>query len=228
MTIFRYALYRVFRNKVNLLFLILVPIACIFLPGADYWPFFPYGYQYFGIIMLFVGIRLATIILEDRIQGVVKRLSVAPISYFRYLSQHLLAYAVIMISQCVIVVVGGVILGQELFQPILLLMLYISFSFTSLAIALAWISIYRSKEVAFLIYMSIIFLAALLGGVLVPLEVFPEMLKRVAVILPTYWLSEGMTWIVYGKQITDYLIINGILWLYTIVFVIIGSTRRMH
>lgn len=228
MTIFKFALKRSFSNTTNLIFLTLSPIACIFFPNGEEWPFLPYGYQYFGIVILFVGIRLATIMLEDREKGVVKRLAVAPISHFQYLSQNLLAYSVILILQCAIVVYGGVIFGQELYQPGWLLFLYVSFSFASLAIALAWISIYRKKEVSFLVYMSLIFIVVILGGLMIPIEIFPDLLKRIAVIFPTYWLAEGLDWIVFGEEFLDFLLINGVLWLYTIVFIIIGSTRKLQ
>lgn len=228
MTIFRFALKRSFSNKTNLVFLTLFPITCIFLPAGDPWPFLPYGYQYFGILILFIGIRLATIILEDREKGVVKRLAVAPISHFRYLSQNQLAYSVILIAQCAIVVYGGVLFGQELYQPSSLFFLFVSFSFASLAIALAWISIFRKKDISFLIYMSLIFLIVVLGGLMIPIELFPDLLKRIAVIFPTYWLAEGLNWIVYGEEMLDFLLINGVLWLYTIVFMIIGSIRKIH
>lgn len=227
MTIFYYTLKRSFGNLTNLIFLTLAPAACIFFPAGEGWPFLPYGYQYFGIFILFAAIRLTTIILEDRAKGVIKRLAVAPVSYLRYLVQHLLAYAVILIMQCIVVVVGGVLWGQELHQPFMLLTLYISFSITSLALALAWISIYRNKDSSFLVYMSLIFIIVVLGGVMFPLELFPDVLKRLAVLLPTFWLSEGINWIAYGERISEFVLIHGVLWLYTLIFLVIGSTRKM-
>ncbi|MFA1819851.1 ABC transporter permease [Virgibacillus oceani] len=228
MTIFQFALKRTFSNTTNLIFLTLFPIGAIFLPSGEAWPFLPYGYQYFGIIVLFVGIRLANIILEDRQKGVVKRLAVAPVTHFQYLSQNLLSFAVIMVIQCIILVYGGMLYGHELYQPGWLIVLFISFSFSSLAIALAWISLYRSTETSFLVYMSLIFLLVLLGGLLVPLETFPDILKRIAVVFPTYWLSQGIDWIVFGEEISEFLMINGVLWLYTVIFLVIGSVRRIN
>lgn len=228
MTIFRYTLIRSFGNKTNLLFLTLFPVICIFLPQGELWPPLPYGYQYFGIVMLFVGIRLATLIIEDRVNGVVKRLAIAPISYLHYLSGHLLAYAVIMVLQCVIVVYGGVAIGRELAQPDWLLLLYVSYSFVALAIALAWVSIFRSKDTAFLVYMSLIFFMSILGGLIIPLEMFPDLLKRLAVLMPTYWLERGLDWLVYGERMADYWIVQGVLWLYTILFVTIGSFKKLY
>ncbi|MFC4596847.1 ABC transporter permease [Cohnella hongkongensis] len=228
MTIFRYALKRSFGNKTNMIFLGLFPIACLFLPSGQNGVLFPYGYQYFGILLLFVGIRLASQVLEDRAQGVVKRLAVAPVSHLRYWSQNLMAFFLIMGVQCAIAVYGGVLYGHELYRPLPLLLLYVSFSLTSLAIALAWISLYRVKETSFLVYMALIFLIVVMGGLLIPLEIFPESLKRIAVILPTYWLVQGQTWVASGERVADFLLINAVLWLYAVIFAIIGSARKMH
>lgn len=228
MTIFCFVLRRSFGNLTNLFFLTLAPIACIFFPVAEAWPLLPYGYQYFGIVILFAAIRLTSIILEDRAKGIIKRLSVAPISYFQYLTQNLLAYAVVMIMQCVIVIGGGLIWGQELYQPLALLILYVSFSFAALALALAWITFYRNKDSSFLMYMALIFLVVVMGGIMIPLEIFPDLFKRIAVLLPTFWLSEGLNWVAAGEVVDEFLFINGVLWLYTLVFMVIGSTRRMQ
>lgn len=228
MTIFYFALKRSFNKLTNILFYMLIPLICIFLPADEVWPHLPYGYQYYGIIILFVGIRLASMMLEDRQKGIVKRLAVAPIHHFHYLSQNLLAYVIILIIQCLIVVYGGVLYGHELVRPTALLLLFISFGFAALAIALAWISFFRQKDVSFLVYMSLIFLIVILGGLMIPIEIYPDLLQRIAMVFPTYWLAQGLNWVVFGEDLTDFLIIHGVLWLYTFIFVIIGSTRKIQ
>lgn len=228
MTIFYFTLKRSFGNLTNLLFLTLAPVVCIFFPGSEHWPPLPYGYQYFGIVILFVAIRLTTIILEDRAKGVVKRLSVAPISHYQYLSGNLLAFAVILAIQSVIVVGGGVLWGQELHRPLALLILYISFSFTALSLALAWVSVYRDKDTAFLVFMALIFLVAVLGGLMIPVQMFPPVMQRTAVLFPTYWLAEGLNWIAHGQRTGEFAIINGVLWLYGLICMVIGSKRKMQ
>lgn len=228
MTIFCFTLKRSFGNLTNLLFLTLAPVVCIFFPGGEGWPPLSYGYQYFGIVILFTAIRLTAIILEDRAKGVVKRLSVAPISHFQYLSGNLLAFAVILIAQSAIMVGGGFLSGQELYRPLALLMLFVSFSFTALSLALAWISVYRDKDTAFLIYMALIFLVIVMGGLIMPVQMFPPALQRTAVLFPTYWLAEGLNWIAHGQRTGDFAIINGVLWLYGLIFMVIGSKRKMQ
>jgi len=46
--------------------------------------------------------------------------------------------------------------------------------------------------------------------------------------LPTYWLTQGLNWVANGEAVVDFLVINGVLWLYTLIFLVIGSTRRMQ
>lgn len=227
MTIFKYAFKRTFRDKTNLIFLTLFPIGAIFLPAQEYWPLLPFGYQYFGVLILFVSIRLTGIMLEDRQKGVVKRLAAAPITHFYYLWQNLLAFAIIIIAQCIIVVIGGVLYGHELYEPLNLLILYIVFSLTAIALSLAWNSLYRSKGSSFLVFMAVIILMALLGGTFFPTDMLPDTLENIAVIFPTYWLAEGIEWIVLGNDSADFLLINGVLLLYTFLFLIIGSIRRI-
>lgn len=227
MTVYTFALKRSFRDKTNLLFLMFFPIAAIFLPSQAYWPSMPLGYQYFGILILFVAIRLTGLLLEDRQKGVVKRVAAAPISHFRYLLENLLAFATIMLGQCVVVIVGGVLYGQELYQPFLLFILYLAFSLTAIALALAWNSFYRSRESSFLIFMSVIILISLLGGLIVPYEMLPEWIQKLAVVLPTYWLYKGIEWIVHGGEAIDFIFINSVLFVYSLLLLIVGSIRRI-
>lgn len=227
MTIFHFTLKRIFKNVTNIIILMLFPVVFIFLPSGDDWPLLPYGYQYFGILLLFVGIRLATMLLEDRKKGLIKRLSVAPISHFKYLTQNLLAFVVVLIMQCLILIFGGLLVGHELYQPFWLLLLFISFSFTSLALALGWITFFSKKDVAFLTYMSLIFIMIMLGGLMIPVQIFPDLLRNIAYIFPTYWLAEGINWVRYGDDISDILLYNGVLLLYAAIFLIIGSSKKL-
>lgn len=228
MTIFIFSLKRIFRNPTNLIFLTFFPLVAIFIPATEPWPLFPIGYQYFGILILFVSIRLTSNTLEDREKGIVKRLAVAPISHLTYLWQNLLAYIMILIVQCAIVIGGGVLYGQKLYQPIWLLVLYILFSCASLTLALVWNSLYRNKESSFLVFLTLIILMSVVGGLMMPTEMLPDALQRVAVMLPTYWLAEGLEWIALGTgKMSNFLFICGTMLLYTVLFLVLGSMRKI-
>lgn len=227
MSLFRLALIRSLRNRTNAVLLLLPPLAIVCMPSAEYWPTVPYGYQYFGVLLLFLGIRLTSQIMEDRAQGIHRRLAAAPFSYFYYLVQHLLAYVLILGLLCVSVVVLGIAIGQPLHQPLRLLALYLSFSVTALALALVWISYYRNKHTSFLVYMSLVSLAVVASGLIVPHLLFPEWLIQVAYFLPTYWLAVGLDAVGTLAPESAWLQAIGILWLYTLLLMTLGSFRKL-
>ncbi|KMK77925.1 ABC transporter permease [Alkalihalobacillus pseudalcaliphilus] len=229
MTVFYYAFKRSIANKTNLFFLFLFPVILIFFPSAEYWPHLPYGYQYFGLFLMFISLKLTGLILEDRMRGVVKRLAVAPISHLRYLTQNLIAYFIILVIQCGILIGGGVLIGLELYQPFWLFILFVCFSLSAIGFSLMWISFFRSREMSMIIFVSVISLIAVLGGVMIPIELMPDVLQKVAIVFPTYWLAAGLDWVVFGDQgVKDFLAINGMLILFTILFLIIGSARKLR
>lgn len=88
--------------------------------------------------------------------------------------------------------------------------------------------IFRNKEISMLIFMSIISIIALIGGVLIPIELLPELLQKIAIILPTFWLAWGIDWIVFGGELKEFLLVNGMLILYMFLFLITGSAKKLH
>ena len=74
-----------------------MPIILVFLPDLE-WPPIPMGFQYYGVLLLFIAARLTAIIIEDRTRKTTLRISVAPITHFQYLWQNLLAYSVLLIG----------------------------------------------------------------------------------------------------------------------------------
>lgn len=228
MSLFRLALIRSLRNRTNALLLLLPPLAIVCMPTAAYWPSVPYGYQYFGILLLFLGIRLTSHIMEDRAQGIHRRLAAAPFSYFYYLLQHLLAYVLLLALLCAVVVSLGVAIGQPLYQPFRLFALYFSFSVTALALALVWISYYRNKHTSFLVYMSLVSLAVVASGLIVPQMLFPDWLIQAAHLLPTYWLAVGLDAVAVPEPSDAWWQAIGIIWLYNLLLMTLGSLRKRY
>ena len=206
MTIFAFVFKRFFRKKSNSIFLLMLPIGCIFLPTGE-WPPIPLGFHYYSLLLLFIASRLGGIILEDRINKTLLRVSVAPISHFQYLWQNLLAYTIILTAvNMVFVLLGVIVHGESLLSPILLFIIYTVFSMTALGFSLAWYSLFRNKEAAFSILGGIIIIMAMLGGVLWPVEIMPEYLQRAVMLLPTYWAAEGTLLVAFGAPTEDLVI----------------------
>lgn len=227
MTIFYFVFKRFFRKFSNVAMILILPIAAVFLPVGDFYPL-PMGFQYYGLLLFFIAARLAGIILEDRSNRTLLRIGVAPITHFQYLSQNLLAYSMLLILlNGVVVILGKLYHGETLMAPLWLFIIYSFFSLTAIGFCLAWYTLCRNKEAAFTLLSSIIILMGMIGGVMWPVEIMPAVLQRVAMFLPTYWLAEGVLLAIMGKPARELLLPLGMMLLFSLSFLILGSKRRI-
>ncbi|AOY78057.1 ABC transporter permease [Clostridium formicaceticum] len=227
MTIFYFVFKRFFRKFSDVLFLCLLPIASVFLPAGEWLPI-PLGFQYYGIILLFVAAKLASILMEDRTNKTLLRIGVSPITHFQYLWQNLLAYSLILMGLNLVFIIAGVILhGEALISPILLFIIYAFFSMTAIGFSLAWYALFRSKEAAFSVLTGVIVLMSMLGGIMWPVEIMPIPLQRGALLLPTYWFAEGIVLISFGASILELVLPLVMMFMFSIVFLLLGSRRKI-
>ncbi|WP_080836235.1 ABC transporter permease [Cohnella massiliensis] len=227
MTIFVFALKRSLRNVYNLGLLLVAPLLVMFWPPNEGSPL-PVGYRYFGIVQLFAAAKLVHIILEDRMSRVVVRIGAAPVTHFRYLLQNLLAYALLLIAQAAVAVAGGILAHGEVFPaPFALFLLFACFAMTAIGFSLAWCSLFRNKEASLSVMSGVIMLLCLVGGLFWPVEIMPPFMRRAAMILPTYWLAEGITLASFEAAWTKLIVPVGMLLMFTLLFVLTGSKRRM-
>ena len=227
MTIFLYVYKRFFKSTSNVVFFFIIPIVAVFLPVGEWHPL-PGGFQYYGIILLFIAARLASIISEDRSNRVLLRIGIAPITHLQYLVQNLMAYSTILIFINIVFVIAGVLVhGAILINPILLFINYCIFSFTAIGFSLAWYSLFRSQETAFSILIGIIMLMAMLGGMMWPVQIMPAIIQRIAMLLPTYWLAEGILKVALGATLQEILLPLAMMVMFSAAFIIIGSKRKL-
>ncbi|AKL95964.1 ABC-2 type transporter [Clostridium aceticum] len=227
MTIFTFVFKRFFRKPSNVVFLLILPIASVFLPVGEWLPI-PLGFQYYGLLLLFIAARLASVIMEDRMNKTLLRIGVAPVTHFQYLWQNLLAYSIILIAvNLVVVIVGVAVHGGKLISPVLLFIIYSFFSMTAIGLSLAWYSLFRNKEAATSVFGGVVMLIGMLGGVMWPVEIMPELLQRIAMLLPTYWLTEGIILVISGASIIDLGLPLAMMMMFSIAFLLLGSRRKL-
>jgi len=187
------------------------------------------GFQYYGILLLFIAVGLAGIIMEDRTNKVLVRMGVAPITHFQYLWQNLLAYSLILIGLNVVVVTVGIIVhGEVLNSPLLLFVIYSFFSITALGFALAWYSIFSNKETAISILSGVIMLMTMMGGVMWPIQIMPVIFQKIAMLLPTYWLAEAVIIVAYGAPTVNLILPLSMMLMFSIAFLLLGSRRKIR
>jgi ABC-2 type transport system permease protein len=227
MTIFRFVFKRFFRKSSNVVLLFAISFFAIFMT-AEGWLGLPIGFQYYGILQMVVAARLASIILEDRVNHILLRIGAAPVTHFKYLRENLLAYTLLLIFQnAVVITIGIFIHGEKLIAPFMLFMLYSLFSVTAVAISLAWYASFRNKEAAALILMNLIILMAMLGGLMWPIQIMPTAFQSLAMLIPTYWLAEGMMLIVGGAPAVQLILPFVIILMFALALLLLGSRRRI-
>ncbi|RXZ76667.1 ABC transporter permease [Paenibacillaceae bacterium] len=227
MTLFAFALIRSVRSVANLILLAVFPLAVIFLPKAE-WDIFPKGYQYYGMLLLFSASKLVHLIMEDRKKKILTRIGAAPVTHFQYLLQNLLAFSLLLIVQCAVVTGGGLLVhGSLLGNPLQLFLVFSCFSLTAISFSLAWCSLFRHPESSMAVMFGFIMIMAMLGGTFVPLAFMPEFLQRIAMFVPTYWLTTGMEMAAANALFSELLTPLSVMLLFSILFVLIGSRRKL-
>ncbi len=228
MIIFEFILRRLFRRRSNILLVVMLPLLTLLLPGPEpgQWLPLPPTFQIYGLAVLYVAARLTIIVLEDRNSGILLRIGVAPITRLAYLGQALLAFLVIVTALNIVVIgVASFLHGIDGATAGALFVLYSLFTLASIGLCLAWYTWVRDKETASLVIAFLLVLIAMLGGMMWPIQIMPTLLQQLAVLLPTYWLVEGLLVIATGAAIGELLVPLGLLLVFAIAFLLIGSTK---
>ena len=227
MIIFKYVFKRTIRGFWDVIMLICLPILTVFI-STETWIPIPLGFQLYGILLLFLASKLCRIMMEDREKKVVLRIGVAPITHLRYLGENLLAYTLILTAVNGVVVVLGVFrYGAGVIQPLEMFLLFSAFSSAAIGLSIAWYSLFRNVETAYSVLGGLHIALAMIGGMLWPIEIMPEILQRIAQILPSYWFAQGMRQIASTGFSGEFLFTLGILFLFSIAFTLLGSRSRL-
>lgn len=228
MTIFFFAIKRALRDKFTLAILTLFPILLLLAP-----PFWgeetTMGFSMFGMVIMFVAFILVRTIMTDRVNGTVKRIFAAPVSTLKYLSQNLLAYLVIIMIQILLILtIGSQIYNWGLELYLMLFVCYTVFAGASIGFSLAWNSVFKSRELSDAIFSIVISMMGILGGVFVPLEMLPDLIRKMGMIFPIYWFSNAISIITYEGEFQSFLLSIGIMLMFIIAFLLYGSKRRIE
>lgn len=228
MTVFRFALKRVFRSPLNWLLVCVLPAGTAFLPSMEGYTV-PIGFHMYGVILLFAAFLMLRSVVEDGESGVFRRIGAAPVTHFRYLWETLLAYAVVLVVQNAAVVALGVLVhGDGVPSPVLLFTAYSVFSLASLALSLAGGSLFRSRDAAYGTLSVVLTLLSLIGGFFWPVEMMPPSLRRAAMATPCYWLVQAMETLRQDGPPGRFALALAVMLLFTVAFLLVGSRRRME
>lgn len=228
MTIFKFYLIRSARKRMTLLAFIVLPFIILFLRplwnAED-----ALGFSFYSLAILSGAFILVRSTMTDRESGVIVRIFAAPVTTLTYLSQSLLAYMLLMILQIVMFVgIGMALYGWDAYMSAMRLLGYILFASTSISLSLAWNSLFRSQAMSGGVFSILASFMAILGGVFVPLPLLPDVMQKIGMLFPTYWISSILMGIAGGQPSFDIWTSSGILMMFTAVFLIFGSKRRLE
>jgi ABC-2 type transport system permease protein len=227
-TIFRFALIRGLRRRLTLLVLGVIPLGMIFI--RPLWTSqYSSGLNLYGLVVLYTAFLLVRSIMTDRITKTVVRIFAAPVTTFQYLSQNLLAYLLLLAVQILVIVgLGAMMYGWDFPLTGKAILGYIVFGGTSIGFSLAWNSLFRGKEISGSVFFVVSSFMALLGGITVPLTILPELIKKIGMLFPPYWLASALFAIQEKGGGSDYWLSIAVLMLFTAAFLIFGSKRRLE
>jgi ABC-2 type transport system permease protein len=177
---------------------------------------------------LFFVVAGAGSILQEREDGTLRRLMVAPISRGAILAGKLLGVYITAIIQFSILVLFGQLFfdvdwGQS---PAALALMILAFTFTITALGMLISALVRSYAQIDALSSLIIIPLSGLGGAMWPLEIVPAFMQKIALFVPTGWAMRGFHDIITrGLGLSAVLQEAGMLALFGVVFLTIGVWR---
>lgn len=227
LTIFKYALLRVYRNPTSLILNAALPLVVIFIPGLwqgkD-----PFGFSMIGVALMYGSFTAARGILNDKLDGTITRILASPITSFQYLAQNLMAAMTPLMAQILAVgIIGGMLYRWETGFTFLVMLIYFLFAAASVALSYAWSCLFKDKETSYAIFSVLMSLVAMVGGLFIPLAVLPDALRYVGALFPAFWVSNGILYLRGGNAMGTYWISIAALIMFSILYMVFGSKRRI-
>jgi ABC-2 type transport system permease protein len=184
-----------------------------------------------GELVIWVFIPLlgtSELLAYERVWGTLRRLVTTPTRKPTFLLGMITGQFSYGLAQMLMLVVIGVVLlkvpwGQN---PLALLVLLISFGLAAVAMGTMLGTFTRTPSQANGLSIALGMVMGLLGGCMLPLEMFPPAVANSAKILPTTWAMMGMTQLtVYNAGLIEILPYAAVLLGFSLVFFLVGILR---
>ena len=227
MTVFKYALLRSLRSPIPILAGMVVPVAIILLLRGV-WIYTPAsGVGIWAMMMMISSYFFAAAILEDRVDGSVIRVLISPVSTFSYIFQNLLSAILPLVIQIVLLgIVGYTRYNWTIEFTMALTLTIFLFSFANTAFVFCWNMFFKSKDGSKYAYWFAAAFIALFGGLMVRNYMLPEMMQNVGAVMHPHWLMKSVYHLVDVGVNIEFWLFQGVLILFAVAFLLLGSTRR--
>jgi ABC-type multidrug transport system permease subunit len=230
-TVFRYALRRGLLQPFSLITNSVLPIALVVFGSNEYFGTGEGARGYFtlALLMLFGAFLMAGSIQSDKMDGVLVRILVGPITFRSYLIQNFFAglFPMVLLSS-VIGVLGIVIHGWPPAFALAVALCYILLSATSIGLSFVWSCLFKSREGSIVAFSLILTLMASLGGLMISVRLLPPVIRRLGSLFPAQWAARGFEELIaYETATARYWLSMLVLVLFTAALLLYGSRRRI-
>jgi len=181
-----------------------------------------------GIIAAFIMtngiIALTSITSEFKRRGIIKRLSITPLTKFDWIIGNILSQTLLsLMLTAIIIVVGWIAFRVQAIPDILTIILIFlgSVMFSGLGMVLG--GLVKDVEAASALGNAIAFPMMFLSGTYFPMEFMPSYLQSVARVLPLTYFSEGLRYALIYKYTEGVLTNMAVVSVLAVAFIILGS-----
>ena len=179
--------------------------------------------------MFFLASINTQMILEDKRKKVFYRVFTGPITVKRYMFENILSFFIVMLAQVGIIMfamfgVFGMYYGDALFDIFLVLSL---FGLMCVAFGMAITTLSKNERQANVMSTVLIVPLCMLGGCFWDIEMMPSFLQRLANFIPASWGIKSVMGLLEGKSIGDISFEILVMALFTAVFFVLGSLRKV-
>jgi len=230
MTVFKYALRNGVTKPLSLIINAVMPlILTIFADRINFFGAENVEFSLLAFMIMFGAFLMANSIQKDKVEGVLVRILAGPITLRSYLMQNFFAAIIPMaVVSAVVGLLGHLIHDWSTTLTIGLVLVYILLSATSIGLSFVWSCLFKDKEASLSGVSVLITMTALVGGLMIPLSVLPDIVYYIGMITPAHWASRAIEQVLtYGEFTNMYWLGILALAMFTVAFVLYGSKRRL-
>ncbi|WP_347861852.1 ABC transporter permease [Salimicrobium sp. PL1-032A] len=153
----------------------------------------------------FIMISMVIVFVKDRERGMVSRIASTPISIYQYFFGKWVPFIIIVLIQITVLFGFGVVVYDlPLGDPFALILLSLALAFIVTGWGMAMAVIVKTENMGIALTQILALGGALLGGLWMPVEFMPEIVRNLSQVLPQYWALQGYKEIILsGGNVTD-------------------------
>ncbi|MGN7388817.1 ABC transporter permease [Sporosarcina sp. SAFN-015] len=191
------------------------------------------SYSSAGFSIMFVMIMMLSmtgILLEARQTGIWSRLFTTPVTRLQVLFGYFLSFFIVgWIQFFLLILLSSILFDVNWGTPVALIFLVTALLLCVVGLGMAIAGFVKTVEQQNAIGTLVIISTCMLGGVYWPISIVPDVMQKIAKVIPQTWAMEGFTTLISeGGNIGDIVMPLIVLLGFAIVFLSIGLSRIKH